>query len=111
MVLFAITVHVIPSGELSHCTTLPTLPVKVNVPLAPAQEDAEGRVPATVVGLTVIVNVMGVPVQVVPPLVYEGVTVIVAITGAPVIFVAVNAAISPVPLAASPIDVAVFVQF
>src|SRR5882762_6827186 len=50
------------------------------------------------VGLTVIVNVVGVPVHVVPPFVYDGVTVIVAVTGAVVAFVAVNEAILPEPL-------------
>ena len=39
-----------------------------------------------------------------------GVTVIVAITGELVALVAVNAAILPVPLAARPIDVVLFVQ-
>ena len=39
-----------------------------------------------------------------------GVTVIVAVTGLDVAFVAVNAAILPVPLAAKPILVVLFVQ-
>ena len=43
-------------------------------------------------------------------MVYEGVTVIVATTGALVALVAVNEAILPLPLAASPIDGALFVQ-
>ena len=61
-------------------------------------------------GLTVMVKVMGVPVQLTAPLVYVGVTVIVATTGAVVTFTAVKLAIFPVPLAASPIDGAVLVQ-
>lgn len=60
--------------------------------------------------MTVIVNVIGVPVQVVPLLVYVGVTVIVAVTGAAVLLIAVKLAILPEPLAASPMDVLLFVQ-
>ena len=40
----------------------------------------------------------------------EGVTVIVAVTGLPVLLIAVKAGIFPLPLAASPMDVFVFVQ-
>jgi hypothetical protein len=61
-------------------------------------------------GLTVIVNVVGVPVHVTAPLVYEGVTVIVAVTGDAVALVAVNEPILPVPFAANPIDVVLFVH-
>ena len=50
------------------------------------------------------------PVHVTPPLVYDGVTVMVATTGAPVALVAMKDAIFPVPLAAKPIDVVLFVQ-
>ena len=64
----------------------------------------------SVVGVTVIVNVVGEPVQVVPPLVYVGVTVIVAVTGAVVVFTAVKEGILPVPLAARPIEVVLLVQ-
>lgn len=62
------------------------------------------------VGLTVIVKVPGVPEQLTPPLVNTGVTVIVATIGALVILVAVNEAIFPVPLSASPIDGSLLVQ-
>ncbi len=65
---------------------------------------AAGVATAVGVGLTVIVNVIGVPVQSVPPFRKLGVTVIVAVTGALVALVAVNDAMSPVPLAARPID-------
>lgn len=51
-------------------------------------------------------KVLAVPVQ--PSA--DGVTVIVAVTGALVVFVAVKAAMLPVPLAASPIDVVLLVQ-
>ena len=56
------------------------------------------------VGLTVIVNVIGVPVQVTPALVYTGVTVTVAVTGEDVLLIAVNDAIFPDPDADNPID-------
>ena len=62
------------------------------------------------VGLTVIVNVIGVPVHVTPPLVYEGVTVIVAVTGVVPVLVAVKLEILPEPLAARPIDGKLLVQ-
>ncbi len=62
------------------------------------------------VGFTVYVKVAGVPAQVVPALVYDGVTVIVAVTGAVVTLVAVKLGILPVPVAAKPILVVVFVQ-
>ena len=55
-------------------------------------------------GLTVIVNVIGVPTQLTPPLVNVGVTMMVATTGALVVLMAVNVGISPVPLAAKPMD-------
>jgi hypothetical protein len=58
----------------------------------------------------VIVNVNGTPLHVAPPKVYTGVTVMVEIIGELVVFVAVNEEISPVPLAASPIDEFEFVQ-
>ena len=61
-------------------------------------------------GLTVMENVFGVPVQVLPPLVYDGVTVIVAVTGTVPALMAVNEPILPVPLAASPIDGVLFTQ-
>jgi hypothetical protein len=58
------------------------------------------------VGLTVMVNVCGAPGQ--PAA--DGVTVIVAITAALVILIAVNVGMLPVPVAAKPIDVLLFVQ-
>ncbi len=60
-------------------------------------------------GLTVILKVFGVPVQVVPPLVNWGVTVIVAVTGLVPLFVAVND-IFPVPLFANPTEGLLFDQ-
>jgi hypothetical protein len=60
----------------------------------------------TGLGLTVIVNICAVPGQ----LLAVGVTVIVPVIGAFVVLVAVNAAIFPVPLAASPIVVLLFVH-
>jgi len=58
------------------------------------------------VGLTVIVYEEGVPTQ----LLAVGVTVIVAVIVVVPVFVAVNEAMSPVPLEASPIEVLEFVQ-
>ena len=57
-----------------------------------------------------MVKVCAVPLQDVAPFVKVGVTVIVAVTGAVLVLVAVKAAILPVPLAASPIDVLLLVQ-
>jgi hypothetical protein len=65
-----------------------------------------GIASAVGVGLTVIVAVIGVPVQ---PLAV-GVIVIVAVTGVLPLFVAVKDAISPVPEAARPIEVVLLVQ-
>lgn len=77
----------------------------------------QNAVPASVMvaigfGLTVTVTVMGVPVQVVPALVYDGVMVNVTITGEEVVFVKVPE-ILPEPLAGIPVTVAVLslVQF
>jgi hypothetical protein len=67
---------------------------------------AAGVATAFGVGLTVIVAVIGVPVQ---PFV-DGVTVIVATTGALVGLDAVKDVISPVPEAARPIEVVLLVQ-
>ena len=58
------------------------------------------------VGLTVMVNVWAAPGQ--PAA--DGVTVIVAVTGALLVLIAVNAGIFPLPEAAKPIDVLLFVQ-
>ena len=52
-------------------------------------------------GLTVIVNVFGIPLQ---PNAFDGVTVRVATTGEIPAFVAVKAEILPVPLAANPME-------
>ena len=58
------------------------------------------------VGLTVIVNVVGIPIH---PFAV-GVTVIVAVIGKVVAFVAMNEGTLPEPLAASPMAVLPFVQ-
>jgi hypothetical protein len=63
------------------------------------------------VGLTVMINVWGVPKHVTALNVYSGVTVIVAVTGEPVPFVAVNDGIVLlVPLAANPMLIVLLVQ-
>jgi hypothetical protein len=61
-------------------------------------------------GLTEMVKLAGVPGQVAPALEKEGVTVMLAVTIAVVLLVAVKEAMSPVPLAGSPMDVLLFVQ-
>ena len=62
------------------------------------------------IGFTVIVNVIGVPVQPFTLLVNVGVTVIVAVIGAVPVLFAINDRILPVPFAAKPIDVVLFTQ-
>lgn len=62
------------------------------------------------IGLTVIVKVTGSPLQIILPMVAVGVTVIVAVKGDVPAFVATKDGISPVPLAANPMDVLLFVQ-
>ena len=57
-----------------------------------------------------MVKLVAVPVQLTPPLLKTGVTVMVAICGALVLLIALKEAILPVPLAANPKDVLLFVQ-
>ena len=52
------------SNDDSHRTTLPVFPVKVKVPDPLVHIETEGKVPATVTGLTVIVTFVVVGVQV-----------------------------------------------
>lgn len=92
--------------------------LEVNVPVAPPGIVANISLPvwhnvegeqlneALSVGFTVMVQVMGVPEQ----LLKVGVTVIVAVIGTAPVFVAVNPEIFPVPLAANPIAVFEFDQ-
>ena len=61
-------------------------------------------------GVTVIVNVSGVPTHVTPPNTELGVTVIVAVRGNCVALIAVNDAILPTPLAFNPIVGSLFVH-
>ena len=62
------------------------------------------------VGFTVMLNVSGVPTQLTPLFVKVGVTVIDATTGVVVLLVATNVGMLPLPLAAIPIEGALFVQ-
>src|ERR1035437_73558 len=62
------------------------------------------------VGLTVIVKVLVGPSQVIPPLVKCGVTIIVATTGDVPALMAVNVGILPLPVAANPMLISLFVQ-
>ena len=61
-------------------------------------------------GFTVIVNEVDAPEHVTPLLVMEGVMVIVAVTGTVPMLCAGNDRISPVPLAASPIETSELTQ-
>ena len=61
-------------------------------------------------GLTVIVNVVGSPTQVIPPLVKFGVTVIMDVTATDERLLAEKAGMLPVPVAARPIEVFELVQ-
>ena len=102
-----------PVLSLVQLNTVPTtLPVNTIVVIPEPEQIvcATGFATAFGVGLTVMVNVIGVPVQVTPALVYEGVTVTVATTGALVALVAVKLAMFPLPLAARPMDAVLFVQ-
>jgi hypothetical protein len=58
----------------------------------------------------VIVKVIGAPSQFNPPLLNVGITIIVATSGTVPVLMAVNGRIFPVPLAANPIVVLLFVQ-
>ena len=93
-----------PGWLLVQLNTVPaTVPVKVTAVVAdPLQRTWLATAFTVGVGFTVIVKLIGVPLQLTPPLVYTGVTVIVAVTGAFVVLVAVKAGILPDPLAASP---------
>ena len=62
------------------------------------------------VGFTVIVKDFVAPWQLFPPKIKVGVTVIVAVIGAVLMFVAINAKISPDPLAGRPMPGVLFVQ-
>lgn len=62
------------------------------------------------VGFTVIIKVIGVPVQLTPALVYVGITVTVALIGAIVVFVAMKPGILPDPFNPNPIAVLLLLQ-
>lgn len=92
---------------LDQLNEAPADPVKAGiVTVAPSQTAWSAGSVTVGSGLTVMVKVCGVPGQ--PDIV--GVTVIVATTGVVPAFVAVNAAILPVPLAAKPMLGVLFVQ-
>lgn len=97
LVLLFVQVYTVPA------TGPPIVTAVVN---EPAHTDWLAIAVTDGVGFTVMVKVTGVPAQ--PAA--DGVTVIVAVIGAAVVLVAVNAAILPVPLAARPMAVLLFVQ-
>ena len=88
-----------------------TEPVKFTgaVP-APLQTNWSAGWLTLAVGFTVMVNVVAVPVQLIPPLVNVGVTVMVAVTAVLPALIAINDGIVLVPLAASPMDGLLLVQ-
>jgi hypothetical protein len=93
--------------SLVQLKVAPAVPVNVTaVVLAPLHTTWSVGSVRVGVGLTVMVNICGVPTQVAN----TGVTVMVAITGTPVAFTPVNTPMLPVPLAASPMDVVLLVQ-
>jgi hypothetical protein len=85
-------------------------PLKATVEAAPAQKVWLATAFTVAVGFTVYVYVTGVPAQPNPPLLKTGVTVTVETTGALPVFTAVKLGTLPVPEAASPIEVTLFVQ-
>ena len=99
----------IPVLLLVHVNTVPVVaPLNVIAVVVPPSQSAWLAIAFTVgVGLTVIVNVIAVPVQ---PLAVVGVTVIVAVIGAAVLLVAVKLGILPWPVAASPMAVLLLAQ-
>ena len=98
----------IEGSVFTHAKVVPvTGPAGATAATVPPLHTTLSAIASTVgVGLTVIVKFLAGPVQ----LFAEGVTVIVAITGAFVVLVAINDAILPTPVAANPIDGAVFTQ-
>lgn len=64
----------------------------------------------TAVGLTVMLNVMGMPTQLEVPFTNDGVIVMSAITGTAPVLVTVNGSMLPLPVAGKPMDGALFVQ-
>lgn len=97
---------IVPVLSLVQLKTVPvTLPVSAIVVIGPEHTVCEAGVAVTIgVGSTVMVNVTGVPVHTVPPLLYSGVTVISATTGELLVLTAENTGISPVPEAGRPIE-------
>ena len=99
-VIAAVQLNVVPATELG-------LEIVIAENALPEQIVCVAGAAETVgVGFTVMVKVRGVPLQ----LSDTGVTVIVATTGVLLVLVAVNVPILPVPLAARPIEVLLFVQ-
>jgi len=86
---------------------LATVSTKVTATVEAPLQSVCGFTASTVgVGLTVMVNVSGVPVQVFA----EGITVIVAVSIEEPLFIALKVAMSPFPPTASPIEASLFVH-
>jgi hypothetical protein len=87
------------------------VPLKLTAAVVAPLQSSWLPIAATVgVGCTMILNVCGVPLHVTAPNVYFGVTCIVAVTGVVPAFVAVKAAMLPVPDPRSPIEGVSLVQ-
>ena len=106
--------EILPAGAMAvvQVNDVPvTLLVNAIEVVPPEQNDCEAGVAVIAgEGFTVIVKVFTEPSQVMPPFVKCGVTVIVATTCAIPELVAVKDAMSPVPLAASPMEVLLLIQ-
>jgi hypothetical protein len=96
-VLSFVQLNIVPATALVNTT------VEVLYPLHHVWSRIESIIG---VGLTVIVKIPVIPLQ----LLAAGVIVIVAVTGAVPLLIAVNEGMSPEPLAAKPIDELLFVQ-
>lgn len=121
VVLMAVKAAILPVPDaaspiavllLVQLYTVPaTAPVKfIAAVVDPLHKDWFATAFTVGVGFTVMVKLVGVPLQLTPPLVYVDVTVIVAVIGTFVVFVAIKAGILPVPAPARPIAVLLFVQ-
>ena len=88
-----------------------TVPVKFTAVVeAPLHSVWLGGAATFAPGFTVMVKVTGVPVQVIPALVYTGVTVTVAVTGALLLLMAIKDGTVPVPPAARPMLILLLLQ-
>lgn len=95
-----------------HVKVVPVILADREIEIADPEQmvDCKGVAEAAGVGFTVIVKVFEAPVQVTPPCTMVGVTVMVAESGVVPEWAAVNAVMSPWPLAPNPIAVLLLIQ-